>query len=318
VIWDLTSLRRKAPGSDLWPTTWADDNQLYTSWGDGGGFGGTNKKGRVSLGTARIEGHPEAFRGLNIFGGYHPKVQASFVGKPTGLICIDGILYMGIVEQGRWLRWKIGRSADYGKNWQFNGQPFNDYWDFAEKDGAFSDTTFLNFGRNYQDAKDEYVYAYSQDNRANHSSYGKTHAISMFRIHKDNLMNIKACEFFAGLDSSGHPLWIRNIFERKPVFSDPKGVGWGTRVVYNPGIKRYLLTTWHSWDGSWGIFDAPEPWGPWTTVAYYEQWLDDIPKFGFDFPQKWMSCDGLILWMVFSGTEMYDSFNVIRGKITLN
>jgi hypothetical protein len=318
VIWDLTSLRREAPGSDLWPTTWADDNHLYTSWGDGGGFGGTNKKGRVSLGVARIEGHPETFRGFNIFGGYNPKIKASFVGKPTGLICIDGVLYMGIVEQDLWLRWKIGRSSDYGKNWEFNGQPFNDYWDFAESDGAFSDTTFLNFGINYQDVKDEYIYAYSQDNRANHSSDWKTHAISMFRMPKDNLMNIKASEFYAGLDSSGHPLWTSNIFARKPVFYDPKGVGWGVRVVYNPGIKRYLLTTWHSYDGSWGIFDAPEPWGPWTTVAYYEKWLDSIPKFGFDFPQKWMSRDGLTLWMVFSGRKKYDSFNVVQGKITLN
>jgi len=318
VIWDLATLRREAPGSDIWPTTWADDDHLYTSWGDGGGFGGNDVKGRVSLGVARIEGHPEVFQGFNIFGGYNPKIKTSFVGKPTGLICVNGTLYMGIVEQDSWLRWKIGRSADYGKNWEFNGQNFSDYWDFAEKDGAFSDTTFLTFGKNYQDAKDGYVYAYSQDNRAYHSSYWKTHTISMFRTHKNDLMNIKAYEFFAGLDSSDHPLWTRNISERKPVFYNPKGVGWGIRVVYNQGIKRYLLTTWHAWDGSWGIFDAPEPWGPWTTVAYYKQWLDDIPKFGFDFPQKWMSRDGLALWMVFSGTKKYDSFNVIRGKITLN
>ena len=232
------------------------------------------------------------------------------MGKPTGLICIDGILYMGIVEQDRWFRWKIGRSADYGKHWEFNGNPFNDYWDFAEKDGAFSGITFLNFGKNYQNARDEYVYAYSQDNRAN--------TLSMCRILKNNIMKIKACEFFAGIDSVGYPIWTRNIAERKPIFHDPNGVGWGIRVVYNPGIKRYLLTAWHTWDGSWGIFDAPEPWGPWTTVAYYKQWLDDIPKFGFDFPSKWVSGDGLTLWMVFSGTKKYDSFNIIRGKITLN
>lgn len=39
-----------APGSDNWPITWADDGHQYTSWGDGGGFGGTNDNGRVSPG----------------------------------------------------------------------------------------------------------------------------------------------------------------------------------------------------------------------------------------------------------------------------
>jgi hypothetical protein len=90
-----------------------------------------------------------------------------------------------------------------------------------EPDGAFSDLAFLNFGKDYQGARD-----------------GK------------------------------------EIAARKPIFSDPNGVGWGVSVEYNPGLKRYLLTTFHAWDGSWGSFDAPEPWGLWTTVAYYNQWLD--------------------------------------------
>lgn len=318
VIWDEKSLIRKAIGSDLWPTTWAHDNNIYTAWGDGGGFGGSNKEGRVSLGVAKIEGRPEAFRGFNLLGGYHPKKQISFVGKPTGLLCVDKTLYMGIVEQGNWIRWKIGKSEDYGLTWDFNGRSFDDHWDFAESDGAFSDTAFLSFGKNYQDADNEYIFGYSQDDRAKLKSQGNPNTISMFRVHKNNLMNIKAYEFFAGINTSGEPLWTRDISKRKPVFRDPNGAGWAARVVYNKGIKRFLLTTWHSWNGSWGIFDAPHPWGPWTTVAYYEQWIDEMPKFGFDFPQKWITHDGLELWMVFSGIGVYDSFNVIRGKIILH
>jgi hypothetical protein len=318
VIWDKKSLIRKAIGSDLWPTTWAHDDHIYTSWGDGGGFGGNDKKGRVSLGVARIEGHPETFRGFNQLGGYCAKKQITFEGKPTGLLCVDSKLYMGIVEQKSWIRWKIGKSEDCGLTWVFNGSSFDDYWDFAESDGAFSDTTFLSFGRNYQDAKNEYVFGYSQDNRANLAHQGISKTITMFRVHKNNLMDIAAYEFFAGINTAGQPLWTRDISERKPVFRDPNGVGWGTRVIYCKGIERYLLTTWHAWDGSWGIFDAPQPWGPWTTVAYYEQWLDDIPKFGFDFPQKWITRDGIKLWMVFSGVEVYDSLNVIQGTIILH
>jgi hypothetical protein len=93
-------------------------------------------------------------------------------------------------------------------------------------------------------------------------------------------------------------------------------------VVYNPGINRYLLTVFHGsvsehGDGSWGIFDAAEPWGPWTTVAYYGNWIDATPKFGFEFPSKWISEDGQTLWLVFSGTGAYDSFNLVKAELTL-
>ena len=36
IIWDFKSHVQQAPGSDNWPITWADDDNLYTSWGDGG------------------------------------------------------------------------------------------------------------------------------------------------------------------------------------------------------------------------------------------------------------------------------------------
>ena len=66
---DFSTHRRLAPGSDNWPTTWAADGHLYTAWGDGGGFGGTNSKGRVLLGIARVEGDAGAYTGRNLWGG---------------------------------------------------------------------------------------------------------------------------------------------------------------------------------------------------------------------------------------------------------
>ncbi|MEW6298571.1 MAG: hypothetical protein AB1671_12620, partial [Thermodesulfobacteriota bacterium] len=75
-----------------------------------------------------------------------------------------------------------------------------------------------------------------------------------------------------------------------------------------------LLTVRHNDAAGWGIYDAPEPWGPWTTVAYYERgWLDPVRKFTFSFSQKWMSTDGKTMWMVFSGVDQYDAFNVMKA-----
>jgi hypothetical protein len=74
---DWTTFRRLAPGSDNWHTTWAGDGQVYSSWGDGGGLGGTGSRSRVSLGLARLTGNTAALLGgVNLIGGVSPRVAA--------------------------------------------------------------------------------------------------------------------------------------------------------------------------------------------------------------------------------------------------
>src|SRR5215471_14673155 len=72
ITWHWDTYHTAAPGSDLWPITWGPDDRLYAAWGDGGGFGGTDSDGRVSMGFAAIEGGPLDFRGTNINGGKNP------------------------------------------------------------------------------------------------------------------------------------------------------------------------------------------------------------------------------------------------------
>jgi hypothetical protein len=77
-------------------------------------------------------------------------------------------------------------------------------------------------------------------------------------------------------------------------------------VVYDSGIKRYLIALSYDHSGAWGLFDAPEPWGRWTTVLHRE-W--DVPNtHGYRLPAKWISADGLTLTLVFSGTKPNDAF----------
>jgi hypothetical protein len=76
------------------------------------------------------------------------------------------------------------------------------------------------------------------------------------------------------------------------------------------------------------LFDAPEPWGPWTTVKYWTtddrfgqarpgstlDWADNI--FFFSFAPKWFSADGLQFTLVFTGGgsgKNNDSLNTVRG-----
>jgi len=64
--------------------------------------------------------------------------------------------------------------------------------------------------------------------------------------------------------------------------------------------------------GGFGIYDAPEPWGPWTTAFYTEEW-DVGPGESSSLPTKWMSADGRTMHLVFSGN---DSFSVRQATVT--
>jgi hypothetical protein len=140
--------------------------------------------------------------------------------------------------------------------------------------------------------------------------------IDLMRVPKDKIMEQAAYEFFAGLDDSGNPTWTENLATRIPVFEDHSGVGWNVSVSYNAGLGRYLLMTEHtrSFAGNLGIFDAPEPWGPWTTAGYYNNWGGFGTTFFWNISNKWTSADGKDFTLIFTGTKDNDSWNTVRGR----
>jgi hypothetical protein len=312
VHWDFSNLVRKAHGSDLWPMTWAADDNMYTSWGDGGGFGGTNRDGRVSLGFARIAGSPTGFETENVWGGKNALNPPTFEGKCAGMLSMDGILYAWInMQDVNPPDFKLAWSSDFSATWQLVS------WEFQSAE--FAPGTILNFGKDYAGARDNFVYIYG-------GAWGATENVYMARVHKDHIRNRAAYEFFKGLDAGGNPLWTSDITHRRPVFTDQNLVNefngaLKASVIYNPGIGRYLLSIPHGGVGRLGIFDAPEPWGPWTTVAYYDNWggFGTRPEgLIYAFPTKWISLDGKTMYMVFSGPGIYDSFNLIKAELTLH
>jgi hypothetical protein len=77
-------------------------------------------------------------------------------------------------------------------------------------------------------------------------------------------------------------------------------------------LRRYLLCQIlpegdARFEGGFGIYDAPEPWGPWTTVYFTRRW-DVGPGESCSFPTKWMDAKGA--YLLFSGN---DSFSVRRA-----
>ena len=95
------------------------------------------------------------------------------------------------------------------------------------------------------------------------------------------------------------------------------------------------------------FYDAPSPWGPFTTIAYFPSNLDNTggwgnlgsttfrgghgDALGIHFINKWTSSDGLTMWATFSsdktaGTgadllslagQNMDSFSLVSATLTL-
>lgn len=327
VSFDASTMKTLAPGSDNWAVTWADDDHQYTTWGDGGGFGGTNDDGRVSLGFGRVEGSKDDYRGFNVWGGKNPVSPAAFPGKSYGIISINGVLYAwrsGAASECFDLE-ELYKSTDHGATWEFTGVRFTPE-NFPRSKGFFC-TTFLQFGRDYQGAIDGYVYMYAPEAKDT-SNWNVQHPgeITLLRVPKEKLTSQASYEFFAGTDSTGAPTWTTDVSMRKAVFSDaPNGV-MRTSVIYNSGLDRCILITqqvdrFQKGNGHIGIYDAPAPWGPWTTVLFKNAWKTPLHTASktvyWNFSSKWMSPDGRDFVLVYTGDSEKrgsDNWNTIEGR----
>ncbi len=299
------SIVRKAPGGDNWPLTWADDDHQYTAYGDGWGFEPLIKE-KLSMGLCRVEGGPANFTGINIRSpAFETKGQGMAGKKASGILMVDGVLYVLVRNAGNS---QLGWSKDHGQNWTWSD------WKFTT---SFGCPTFLNFGKNYAGARDEYVYVYSQDHD---SAYEPADRMVLARVPKTRITERAAYEYFQAADAGGAK-WTKDIASRGAVFSHP-GKCYRSGITYNAALKRYLWcqilhASTHPqgqrFQGGFGVYDAPEPWGPWTTVYFTEAW-DVGPGETSSFPTKWMSADGKTLHLVFSGD---DFFSVRQAKLTL-
>jgi len=305
------TILRKAEGSDNWPLTWADDDSLYTAYGDGWGFN-PKIKSKLSLGFARITRGPTDFTAVNIRSATGEHTGGGSSGKKaSGLLMIDSILYMWVRNaDNAQLAW----SDDHAKSWRWSD------WKFKN---GFGCPTFLNFGKNYNGARDNYVYVYSQDSD---SAYKTTDRMVLARVPKDQITRRDAYEFFTHLDSRGKARWTSDVSKRRAVFIHP-GRCYRSSVSYNAPLRRYLW--WQVFpqtnkndktqvddlrtSGGLGLYDAPEPWGPWTTIYYTLNW-DVGPGESGSFPTKWISPDGKTMHLVFSGN---DSFSVRQVTLEL-
>ena len=303
---------RRAKGSDNFPLTWSNDGALYTTYGDGFGFKPFVPV-KLSLGLARVTGTPQDFVAVNLRSDAIEQYGDGRRGmKSWGILSVRGVLYLWLGHADhKGGQSRLAWSDDHGSTWTYADWRFED----------FGLVGFINYGRDCAGARDDFVYAYSHDaSQADHPA----DRFILMRAPRDQIAKREAWQFFVCRDERGQPTWSHDIRQRGAVF-EHQDACLRSAITFNAGIKRYLW--WQAipqprghkdrgdtrFDGGFGVYDAAEPWGPWTTAFFTQRW-DTGPGEHGDFPSKWMSDDGRTLYLVFSGD---DHFCVRKASLKL-
>lgn len=327
-----------ASDGDLWPSAWAGDGELYAANGDGRGF---SDQASLDIVANRISGAPpDGITGVRRSGGdaIGPiwSDPAQYNRKPTGMIAIDGDgdgvdeLYLAVqdLKSGATNPFddapaaSISRSTDGGATWTHTDAPmFTDH--------VFTTVFFLDFGqssryRSVLGAADSgYVYAYGLDGNWR-DSYAGTVAdpVDLFlaRVPVGSVQDRSAWRFFAGL-SGDTPQWTADIGAKRAVLHDdrrvypaisnnPKNGPTNISVIsqggvlYNPGLDRYLYTSWTEY--TFEFYEAPTPWGPWKLFLHKDfgpyPWWGTTPGpknggYATTIPSAYVSADGRTMWV---------------------
>lgn len=329
ISWDQTGLDQKGLGSDMWPCTWGDDDLIYVSYGDGGGINGTDTECRTRLGIHALTGTPASFTASNIMGRKsdgsggdtggtsNPVCDASFANPFTGqygdgLIAIGSVLYLLLTDQTAPLNSSLAHSEDYGETWTEYGWNWN-----RDNVGDWYPFGFVHFGKANAGAVDSYLYlvggAMSDDQN-----------LFLARVSTASIGTQESYEWYTSVDPSS-PAW-GTWANAQPIFSDVNNAYTGG-ICYFPVIKRYIMAASHG-NGNpgnleiqkLGVFDAPAPWGPWRTAYYANTWLSLGSTYALQYNiiQKWTSADNSEIYMSFSSTGSLDSWNLVKGTLTLN
>lgn len=254
---------------DLWLSTWADDNNLYSGWGDGPGpLYDAGPKSGVDVGIVKLTGDlPDVKPQTRYREDFNPPLAIN--DKPSSLIYLDSCLYgqfhspLGDARIGY-----LSASKDYGIHWKRIGyfeenekQPEDASPWLRKNNSPFRCMFFINMGQNYNLNTDGYVYALGIGTEWHWMGL----RVFLTRVKKENIADYGKYEYFAGKMEHDQPKWSSQQSMAKPV-DGLITFGQGS-AIYHPEIKRYLFMT------DFDVFDSPNPWGPWTYAGTWTTWM---------------------------------------------
>jgi Carboxypeptidase regulatory-like domain/Domain of unknown function (DUF4185) len=247
---------------DLWFTTWADDDNLYGTWGDGrGATAELSNPLRTDCGVLKYSGSPPSLTPTVLLRDAPTLTDPPADNKPSSLLFVGKRLYGAFHAPlgDAWIGY-VAYSDDYGSHWKREGfylpngaKPDNASPWTRDQNSPFRCMMMINMGKAYTLNKDGFVYALAIGTETNWKG-----DVYLARVKKHAILEYAAWEYFTGL-TNRQPRWSRAQKDAVPVpnlFATDQG-----SAIYHPGVERYLyLTLSH-------LFEAPAPWGPWTLAG---------------------------------------------------
>jgi hypothetical protein len=292
---------------DTFPMTWAGDDEIYTSAGDplwGESISGLDVEKFTGNAPDYKIGKVNPMNDYLGWGGDGP--------KPSGMICVEGILYLAFQNMLRTRQPPHSLASQHGSDAQIVYSTNKGmFWVPAPGNiGApmfpghkFGGLAFINYGKDNTNARDGYVYAVSSDQWDNGSN------LRLGRVPASRIMERTAWEFVKAFTPSGSPAWSGSLEEAIPILSLHRWLSI-PEMVYLAGVGRYLLFTWRlhqDFSADHGtdllVLEAPEPWGPFSLVHFEEYWEGQpFNPYCPRLPLKWLDGDGVTGWLQFSGS----------------
>lgn len=320
IRWLGEPIRTMRSNGDVWTCTWADDDCLYAVSDDTTGVGNVCNS---NLAIYRIEGTPPGHKVITI----NPMSEYGRIGqhegldtwKGNGMVCVDKVLYLAVSQHSgagdfsdnvqRVYDASIVKSTDHGKTWS----PKPPVGKAMFPGTRFSTPFFVQYGRDYDGAMDEYVYAVSNVGTWNNGNY-----MVLGRVRRDKIADLNAgdWEFFGGADAQDVPSWSKDFGKAHAIFRH-RGFTSMTGIQYVPAAERFILPQWAYTDldgnSPWGqtmlcIYESDKPWGPWRHVYTEPNWGNALYNPGL--PSKWFDDGGKRMWMTQSG----DFANLYRPR----
>ncbi|MBS1841578.1 MAG: DUF4185 domain-containing protein, partial [Acidobacteria bacterium] len=322
-----------AGNGDLWPSCWADDGNLYAANGDGTNFSNVF----YPMAVGKISGTPPNLAGVFLAGDVGNNYSGSpYTDKPTGMLCVGGAIYLAYQNLNENTfedapAASIVKSTDHGLTWSQNpatpmfGTPGDPSNLLAYK---FTTIFFLDYGQNYGNASDSYVYAYGLDN-----NWRDQTTVFLGRVPNSSVLDRSSWQFFSGMNGST-PTWTSDITQKVAVLTDERNLYasmFGTDcpanqkviaqggAVYDQPLNRYLMVTWGC--STHEFYEAPQPWGPWSLVLSNDfgplRLTQNRGQYGTSIPSKFISTDGKTLYLQSNVCCSGDSYKFSLRKVFL-
>ena len=140
--------------------------------------------------------------------------------KPSGMICVDGVLYLAFQNLLRSKQAPHSLLSQHGSDAHIVYSTSKGRWWTPALSSvgapmfpghAFGGPAFVQHGRNNADARDRYVFAVSSDQWDNGSN------LRLGRVPADGIMRRDAWEWVCAFDAAGEPAWHHALAEAIPV-----------------------------------------------------------------------------------------------------